>query len=106
MSGLYDATSFFDGWCDKTLYENSPVTFLANMPADHDYINIYNQKKIIICAGQGAWEDQGLPSVHQMRDICQAKGINAWVDLWGYDVSHDWPWWKEQIRYFIPYLIG
>ena len=34
-----------------------------------------------------------------------AKGIGAWCDFWGYDVEHDWPWWKKQIRYFLPYLL-
>ena len=27
------------------------------------------------------------------------------ADFWGYDVEHDWPWWKKQIRYFLPYLL-
>ena len=40
-----------------------------------------------------------------MREVLAAKGIHAWVDLWGYDVDHDWPWWKKQIRYFLPYLL-
>ena len=75
------------------------------MPEDHPYIDIYNQKKIIICAGQGPWEEQGLPSVHHLKSIFSRKGIGAWVDLWGYDVCHDWPWWKKQIRYFLPYLL-
>jgi len=23
------------------------------------------------------------------------------LDLWGYDVNHDWPWWKKMIIYFL-----
>ena len=34
------------------------------------------------------------------------KGIHAWVDFWGYDCSHDWPWWYKQVVYFLPYLLG
>ncbi len=105
LSGLYDSTWFWDGWCNDILYDNSPAVFLANMPADHPYIDIYNQRKIVICAGQGPWEDAGLPSVYAMRDIFTAKGIHAWVDLWGHDVSHDWPWWKKEMRYFLPHFI-
>ena len=41
-----------------------------------------------------------------MRDIMNAKGIHAWVDFWGYDVDHDWCWWKKQLRYFLPYVLG
>ena len=32
LSGVYDAKFFFDGWEDGTLYQNSPVDFLANRP--------------------------------------------------------------------------
>ena len=28
------------------------------------------------------------------------------VDYWGLDVNHDWPWWKKQIRYFLPNVVG
>jgi S-formylglutathione hydrolase FrmB len=24
------------------------------------------------------------------------------VDLWGQDVSHDWPWWQRQLAYHLP----
>ena len=27
------------------------------------------------------------------------------IDYWGEDVSHDWPWWKHQLEYFIPIVI-
>ncbi len=105
MSGCYDAPHFWDGWCNDVLYNNSPVHFLENMPADHPYINIYNQKKIIFCVGQGAWENEGIKTTKEIRDIFARKGINGWCDLWGFDVNHDWPWWKKQIRYFLPFLL-
>ena len=105
-SGCYDASYFFGDWCDSTLYDNSPVQFLANMPNDHPYIDIYNQKRIAFCVGQGAWEDEGRRTAGILKEIFERKGIHAWVDFWGYDVNHDWPWWKKQIRYFLPWLLG
>lgn len=105
QSGLYDATYFFDGWCDETLYNNSPLGFLSNMPTDHPYIDLYNQRRSVICVGQGRWENECLTTTRQMKDLCAAKGIHTWVDLWGYDVDHDWPWWRKQIRHFLPYLL-
>ena len=106
LSGVYDAKFFFDGWEDGTLYQNSPVDFLANMPADHPYISLYNQRRIVFCVGQGRWEDEGRRTTAIMRDIFAAKGIHGWVDFWGYDVDHDWCWWKKQLRYFLPYVLG
>ena len=83
---------------DDLVYANSPVHYLANMPADHPYIELYNLKKAIICVGQGPWE---LPdSTRQLQWILQGKGIDAWVDFWGYDCSHDWYWWYRQVEYF------
>ena len=106
MSGVYDARYFFDGWMNETLYWNSPVDFLAGLPADHPYVSLYNEKKMVLCIGQGQWEDEGRVTTARLRDIFEAKGIHAWVDFWGYDVDHDWPWWKKQIMYFLPYLLG
>jgi esterase/lipase superfamily enzyme len=75
------------------------------MSPDHPYIQMYNQKDIILCVGQGAWENEGIRSTGSMQNIFREKGIHAWVDFWGYDVNHDWPWWKVQTRYFLPYLL-
>ena len=61
MSGVYDSAYFFGGWMNDTLYNNSPEAYMPNLPAGHPYIDLYNQKEIIFCIGQGAWED-GLAS--------------------------------------------
>ena len=106
LSGVYDAKFFFDGWLNETLYENSPMDFLAQMPPDHPYIRQYNEKPIIFCVGQGAWEDEGRRTTAIMGDIFHAKGIHGWTDFWGYDVNHDWCWWQKQILYFLPYMLG
>lgn len=101
LSGIYDAKFFFDGWSNQTLYDNSPTDFLANMPENHPYIEIYNTKKIIFCIGQGRWEE-GIHSTAILKNIFAEKKINGWFDFWGYDVDHDWVWWKKQILYFLP----
>lgn len=103
LSGIYTAEYGFDGYMDERIYNNSPVHYLANMPADHPYVNLYNSKKAVICVGQGAWE---IPATtHQLKDIFDNKGINVWVDFWGHDCKHDWDWWYKQVVYFLPYLL-
>ena len=106
LSGVYNSDFFFDGWMNPTLYESSPERFLPNMPADHPYIRLYNERKIIICCGQGAWEDDGLGTLRFLESVFREKGIEAWCDYWGYDVNHDWPWWYKQMRYFLPFMLG
>ncbi len=56
--------------------------------------------------GQGAWEDLLLAGTRRLDEVLRRKGIRAWVDCWGPDVNHDWPWWKKQIRYFLPNVVG
>jgi esterase/lipase superfamily enzyme len=38
--------------------------------------------------------------------VCRAKGIPAWIDYWGHDVNHDWPWWYRQMNHFLGNLYG
>lgn len=105
LSGVYDAKFFFDGWLNPVLYDNSPTDFLANMSPEHPYIDQYNRKRIILCIGQGRWEDEGRRTTAIMRNIFNSKKIDVWTDFWGYDVDHDWVWWKRQIVYFLPHFL-
>ena len=100
LSGVYDAHRFFGEWMNEDIYNNSIPTFLPNMPEDHPYIPLYAQRQLVLCVGQGAWEEAGMEDLRVIRDTCRAKGIDVWCDFWGNDVYHDWPWWKKQIRYF------
>lgn len=101
QSGFYDAQMFFGDFMDEKLYYNSPIDCLPNMPEDHEYMQLYKTCKIIICIGQGAWEEELLASTRRLDAVCKAKGIDVWFDYWGYDVNHDWPWWHKQLRYFL-----
>lgn len=104
LSGIYTASYGFGDSMDELVYQNSPVDYLAGMPADHPYIERYNRNRGIICVGHGAWE---IPwSTERVRAICQEKGINIWVDHWGTDCAHDWDWWYKQVSYFVPHLLG
>ena len=103
LSGIYTADYGFDGYMDDVVYMNSPVHYLANMPADHPYIQQYNRTRGVVCVGQGAWEQP--ETTRRIAEICREKDIHLWVDFWGWDVNHDWPWWHRQVPYFVPYLL-
>ena len=106
LSGVYDSDYFFDGWMNPTLYDSSPERFLPQMRKDHPYISLYNERKMILCVGQGAWEEDGVRTLRHLEGVFREKGIRAWCDFWGTDVNHDWPWWFRQMRYFLPYMLG
>lgn len=106
LSGIYDTNEMYGGYMDEVVYANDPCASLMNMPLDHPYIAMFNERKIIICVGQGAWEGPLLEGTRRLDAVLRSKGIHAWVDYWGLDVNHDWPWWKKQIRYFLPQIVG
>ena len=104
LSGIYTASYGFDGYMDENVYRNSLVDNLAGLPADHPYIERYNRNRGIICVGTGPWEMAD--TTIRIKQICEEKGINVWVDVWGSDVAHDWDWWYKQVPYFLPHLLG
>jgi esterase/lipase superfamily enzyme len=106
LSGLYYAGYFFHNYHDPLVYDNSPQDFLRQMPADHLYWDIYRHRRIILCVGQGNWEDELLDSTRQMDALLREKNVPAWIDYWGYDSAHDWAWWRKQVVYFMHHLLS
>jgi esterase/lipase superfamily enzyme len=51
----------------------------------------------LVC-GQGKWEDGNIEDAQKLALLLQTKGISHKLDLWGHDVSHQWPWWQRQAR--------
>ena len=105
ISGLYDSEEFFGGYMDDLVYNNCPVHYLSNMPWDHPYIDMYNQRRILIVVGQGAWEGPLLESTRRLDEVLCRKGIHAWMEYWGYDVDHDWHWWFKMVEHYVPQMI-
>ena len=105
ISGLYDSPEFFGDYCDDLVYNNCPVYYLANMPHDHHYIDMYNHRQILIVVGQGRWEGPLIESTRRLDAVLRQKGIHAQVDYWGYDVDHDWPWWFKMVEHYAPQFL-
>ena len=106
LSGCYDSRRYFGDWMDATLYDNTPCAFLAQMPADHPYVAVYNQRQLLFCTGQEASEADSLRATRAMDTQLARLGVEAWCDYWGGDVTHTWFWWKKQLRYFLPIVLA
>lgn len=100
LSGVMSLRMFVGGYMDENVYFNSPLDYLPGLE-DEWYLQQYRQSQIIICVGQGAWEDAMLGDVRALQEILARKNIPAWIDYWGHDVNHDWPWWRQQMPYFL-----
>ena len=105
LSGYYDTDLFFGQYVDENIYNNSPLKYLNGMSRNHPYVDLYNQRHIILCCGQGAWEDEMVKSTGLMKETFDRLGVNAWCDFWGSDVNHDWPWWRKQLPYFLGHIL-
>ena len=103
LSGIYRLNLFIGDYMDETVYFNTPLAYLPNMN-DPWFLDQYRQSQIVVCVGQGAWEDEMRVDAADLRRILAEKGIPAWVDFWGHDVDHDWPWWRVQMPHFLRQL--
>jgi len=103
LSGLFHLQSFIGDYVDDNVYFNSPLQYLPGLN-DPWFLDKYRQSNIIVGVGQGAWEDAMLADAYELKRILDNKGIPHWIDVWGYDVNHDWPWWRQMMPYFLANL--
>jgi len=104
MSGVYDVRFLLNGHHDDWVYFNNPMEFVSHMSGavlDEVREDVF----ISLVCGQGAYEERCLSSTKEFWSVLSAKGIPNYMDLWGHDVAHDWPWWRAQIAYFIGHLV-
>jgi esterase/lipase superfamily enzyme len=104
MSGNYDPSSW-NGWGERgeQTYFNNPIDYVAQLGGDHlDWLR--SSISLLLVCGQGQWEDTtgSLASTKRLAGILAEKNIRHELDLWGYDVPHDWPSWRAQIAHHLP----
>lgn len=104
ISGLFRLNYFIGDYSDDNVYFNTPLAYLPDLN-DPWYLEQYRHSKIVVCVGQGAWEDEMLRDTLELKRILENKGVPAWIDIWGYDVNHDWPWWRKMLPYFLDKLV-
>jgi esterase/lipase superfamily enzyme len=104
FSGNYDPSAW-NGWGERgdATYFNNPADYLTHLHGDHlDWLR--QRLSILLVCGQGQWEDTtgALESTKYVAGVLASKGIRYELDLWGYDVPHDWPSWRRQLAHHLP----
>jgi esterase/lipase superfamily enzyme len=105
FSGNYDPTSWH-AWGEQgeATYFNNPMSYVANLHGDHlDWLR--ERVSLLLVVGQGAWEEQptrALPSTREFAGRLTDKGIRHELDVWGYDIPHDWSSWRSQLAHHLP----
>jgi esterase/lipase superfamily enzyme len=103
LSAMFQLRQFIGSYMDQTVYFNSPLHYLANL-TDPWYLDRYRLARIIVCVGHGNWETPMIADACALKNILDDKEVPCWVDFWGYDVSHDWQWWRKQLPYFLKHV--
>jgi esterase/lipase superfamily enzyme len=105
FSGSYDPSQW-NGWGERGLaaYFDNPMDYVPNLGGDHlEWLR--SQVSLLLVVGQGAWEEhptRSLPSTRAFADVLTGQGIAHELDVWGYDVPHDWPSWRRQLAHHLP----
>jgi esterase/lipase superfamily enzyme len=97
LSGKYDIHSFLDGYWNDTAYFHCPTAYVPNM--DSEAAGRLATIDIAIVTGE---TDNIVEGSRRMIDIFREKGIPHRGDIWNAPYGHDWPWWKQQIRSYLP----
>ena len=97
FSGKYDIHFFLDGYFDQTAYFHCPIAYVPNM--NGEWIGKLSQMDICVVTGE---TDNILEGSRRMIRILESKGVPHRGHIWGAPYGHDWPWWKVQIRHYVP----
>jgi esterase/lipase superfamily enzyme len=104
MSGNYDPSTW-NAWGDRgeATYFNNPIDYVGHLGGDHlEWLR--SRLSLLLVCGQGQWEDTtgSLNSTRRLAGMLAEKGIRHELDLWGYDVPHDWHSWRAQLAHHLP----
>jgi len=98
MSGVYDLTEYTKGYYDEQVYFNSPIHYIPNLN-DHDILEQIRRGRIIIATGSGNHEDP--EANRRFSGVLHSKSIPHELDVWGNDIHHDWPTWRQMMPHFL-----
>lgn len=99
MSGVYDLTNYTDDYFDDDVYFNSPCHYLPNLNDDYFLPILRRANHIHILSGSGNYESPD--ASRRLSGILSSKGIPHELDIWGYDMPHDWPTWRAMLPHYI-----
>ncbi|MCY7374013.1 MAG: hypothetical protein LH461_10010 [Spirochaetaceae bacterium] len=105
LSGSYDPSEW-DAWGHRgdAAYFHNPMEYVMNLHGDHlDWLR--SAVHLVLVVGQGSWEvdpTRALPSTRRFAAVLSEKGIPHELDVWGYDVPHDWTSWQRQLAHHLP----
>ncbi len=105
FSGNYDVSTWHAwGTRGDAAYFANPADYVLHLGGEHlEWLR--RRVSLLLVVGQGEWETHptgALPATRKLAALLREKGIRCELDLWGHDVSHNWPWWRRQLAHHLP----
>jgi esterase/lipase superfamily enzyme len=97
FSGKFDIHQFLDGYWDDTCYFHCPVAYIPNYPPE--WIDRLRHMGIVVATGE---QDHLVDNTREFAALLQSKGIDVYAEIWPGVFGHDWPFWREHLRRFVP----
>lgn len=99
MSGLYDLGYYTKSYWDDDCYWNSPLHFLKDLQDENHLNAIRSSQHIHILTGSGDYEDP--TGSRYLSGLLHHRHVPHHLDVWGYDIKHDWPTWRAMLPYIL-----
>jgi esterase/lipase superfamily enzyme len=100
MSGFYDlAPDYLDGYGGDDVFYNNPMWFVRGIAHPATLETLRTQSQIFVVTGQGKWEAPH--ASERFSELLDHKAIPHTFDKWGFDVEHDWPWWRRMLPHYL-----
>ncbi len=97
FSGMYDVHQFLDGYWDDACYFHCPTAYVPNF--DGEWVARVGRVGTVVATGE---HDHLVGATRDFAGLLGSKGIPVHCEIWQGVFGHDWPWWSEHLRRFVP----
>lgn len=105
MSGRYEVRNFTSGYDSPDVYHNNPLAFVPHL-SGRALERVRRNTFLTLVCGRGKWEEGCIEETIALAAELERKEIPHERDLWGFDVAHDWDWWRRQVVYHLSRRYG
>ena len=105
LSGTYDARRFVVGELPEGWEDVSPVDMVPALPQRGKAVRLLSGLPLAFVCGQDASED-GIDTQRALEQAFEDRGIDVTFEYWGYDVRHDWEWWRKEAAEMLPAVLS
>ena len=97
FSGVFDIHQFLDGYWDDTCYFHCPTAYVPNW--NQEWVDRAGKTGIVLATGEN---DHLVQKTRDFAGMLQSKGVTVEHEIWQGVFGHDWPFWREHLRRFVP----